>query len=291
MKLSARNVLKGKIVPIVIDWGVAKYIGRENLYNPPRPYFTAETYQGTGIHNRGTPPEVLAGLNPIAASDIYMLGYLMYFLFSGGNHPRLPATHADFVLHPRDINPDLPYSFNKMVEYMTQYEPADRIPSMDLVHKYLESLYLSTAILDYPADVPIHFYFYCEANEAAIPLVREQLIRIGRDEVIMCGERDEMDEILYSGLIPTQDATFQFELFLRDNVLFLRDFHSLAGSFIYNLTMEDGQIYNCIPLKGIDNAYIPLIPSNLQNSFIEVPVFRENQRFSIKFRIKSNLNE
>ena len=64
----------------------------------------------------------MAGFEPIAASDIYMLGHVMFFLFSGGHYCSTAATNEDFILHPLDLNPNLPHDFNKLVEYITQYE-------------------------------------------------------------------------------------------------------------------------------------------------------------------------
>lgn len=131
----------GNYYPIIIDWGVAKEIGMDQMYHPRKPYYVSATPEATGIRNRGTPPEVMAGFEPIATTDIYMLGHIMFYLFSGGHYAGAAATNEDFVLHPSDFNPQLPEEFNKLVEYMTQYEPADRMADMVKVYDALQWIY------------------------------------------------------------------------------------------------------------------------------------------------------
>ena len=75
----------------------------------------------------GKPPEIVEGQEPIAASDLYMLGYLIYYFCSGGQKLHLPVVPADYILHLDQINPDIPLKLTQLVENLTQYEPAERI--------------------------------------------------------------------------------------------------------------------------------------------------------------------
>ena len=77
-------------VPVIIDWGSSKKCDPNACFNPKRPYFDANPVLSTAFSNCGTPPEIIMGLNPIAASDIYMFGHLMYFIFSGEKRVGLP---------------------------------------------------------------------------------------------------------------------------------------------------------------------------------------------------------
>ena len=162
--------------PIIIDWGVAKQIGPEKMYNPRKPYYISSAPEATGIRNRGTPPEVMAGFDPIAASDIYMLGHVMFYLFSGGRYCGTAATHEDYVLHPGDFHSDLPSDFNKLVEYMTQYEPADRMPNMVKVHDALQWLFSAAQQLEQPAEEKARIFLYCDYNDSYVPILPTKLI-------------------------------------------------------------------------------------------------------------------
>ncbi|MHA1601902.1 MAG: protein kinase domain-containing protein, partial [Promethearchaeota archaeon] len=71
--LTVQNVMivkkryQEEFTPIIIDWGVAKEVTQ--MYNPKKPYYVSSTPEATGIRNRGTPPEVMAGFEPMAATD------------------------------------------------------------------------------------------------------------------------------------------------------------------------------------------------------------------------------
>ena len=39
-------------IPIIIDWGVAKEIGIEKMFNPHKPYYVSSAPEATGIRNR-----------------------------------------------------------------------------------------------------------------------------------------------------------------------------------------------------------------------------------------------
>lgn len=272
--------------PIIIDWGVAKQIGPEKMYNPRKPYYISSAPEATGIRNRGTPPEVMAGFDPIAASDIYMLGHVMFYLFSGGRYCGTAATHEDYVLHPGDFNSDLPSDFNKLVEYMTQYEPADRMPNMVKVHDALQWLLSAAQQLEQPAEEQARVFLYCDYNDSYVPILPTKLMRLGRDEIIKAGKNHDYDGHLYNALIPLDKDEFQFEFYLENDYLFVRDLYSKMGSFLSNLTMPNQQVYNNVPIKGQSNVYIPISEQNLNHSLIEIPfVAPDGITYKIPFKI------
>ncbi len=281
-----QNDMNDKLHPIIIDWGVAKEV--TPMYNPRKPYYIAATPEATGIRNRGTPPEVMAGFEPIAATDIYMLGHIMFYLFSGGHYASSAATNEDFVLHPSDFNPDLPPDFNRLVEYMTQYEPADRMESMVKVYDALEWLLNSIKTKDAPPDeiTQQRYFLYCDYNQAMIPLPEGQIITLGRDEIISPGVNHEMDGHLFNALIPMEQGKFSFEIYLENNYAYVRDKYSKLGTYISNLTATNQQIYNDIPIKGLDNACIQLSEQNIGKTTIEVPfVAPDGITYRIQFMI------
>ncbi len=293
--LTVQNILICKqgvsenVKPVVIDWGVAKEIGMDKLYNPRKPYYISSAPEATGIRNRGTPPEVMAGFEPIAATDIYMLGHIMYFLFSGGHYASAAATNEDFVLHPGDLNPTLPSEFNKLVEYMTQYEPADRMPTMVKVYDALQWLYEFNQQLETTNGLPLkkaQYYLYCEYNQALIQLSEKEVIRIGRDEVLKAGRVHEMDGHLHNALIPTNEGQFSFELYIDGGFIYIQDIYSKLGTFISNLTSTNQQVYHNIPIKGLDNVCILLSEANLGKTTIEIPfVAQDGNTYRIPFKI------
>jgi serine/threonine protein kinase len=126
--------------PVLIDWGVAKKISNEKIYYPSKPYFNHATATGTAIFNSGSAPEIIGGHEPIATTDIYMVGALIYYLASGGKFPGMAATREHYVLHPFQMNPMVPKSISLLVEKMTQYEPADRIRSMEEVDQLFREI-------------------------------------------------------------------------------------------------------------------------------------------------------
>jgi serine/threonine protein kinase len=275
-----------KFTPIIIDWGVSKIVSK--MYNPAKPYYVSATPEATGIRNRGTPPEVMAGFEPMAATDIYMLGHIMFYLFSGGHYASSAATNEDFVLHPRDFNPNLPSDFNRLVEYMTQYEPADRMESMLKVYDAIKWLYDTTQEKLKPKTVQSQkqYYLYCDYNEAMIPLPEKEILTIGRDEIIDAGKNHSMDGHLYSALIPAQDGKFTFELYIGNGYAYIRDKFSKLGTYLSNLTATNQQIYNNIPIKGLDNACIQLSHENLGKATIEAPfIAPDGNTYRIQFMI------
>jgi serine/threonine protein kinase len=287
--LTVQNIMiienQSGIFPIVIDWGVAKYIGLERMYNPPKPYFKSNVPEGTRIHNRGTPPEVMAGFEPKSATDIYMLGHVMYYLFTGGDYSPTAAKSEDFVLHPNELNPSLPPAYNKIVEYMTQYEPADRMENMVKVYYAVQELLTNSKESNVAKPIE-NIYLHCEYNQCFIPLPPNQIVRLGRDEIIKAGTIHDYDGHFYDAFIPNEKDQFQMELYLDHDMLYLQDIYSKLGTIINNLTMPNQQVYNNIQAKGLKNCYIPLSEVNVKNVLIEIPYNApEGDSYSIPFRI------
>ena len=277
------------VKPIIIDWGVAKDVGTGNMFKPRKPYYISSAPEATGIRNRGTPPEVMAGFEPIAATDIYMLGHIMFYIFSGGHYAGAAATNEDFVLHPGDYNPDLPSDFTRLVEFMTQYEPADRMENMVKVYDALNYLHNSSDIIENPELIQQQqkqFYLHCDYNECYIPLPEQQIIQLGRDEIIAAGSEHSMDGHIYNALIPIEDDKFMFEIFINEGYAYIRDFHSKLGSFVCQLTTTNQQVYDNVPIKGLDNVCVQLSEANLGTTRIEVPfVAPDGITYRIEFKI------
>lgn len=106
---------------------------------------------------RGTPaylaPELLAGAQPSARTDLYSLGVLLYYLVSGG-FPVMAASLDEFRAHHaegrrvllRDARPDLPAEFVRVIDWCLAPVPADRPESAGAVETRLEqALGLRTA--------------------------------------------------------------------------------------------------------------------------------------------------
>jgi eukaryotic-like serine/threonine-protein kinase len=106
----------------------------------------ARAEAGPGL--AGTPaylaPEVLAGGVHTAQSDIYSLGVLLYHLVSGrfpvvgGSLDELRGVHARAEALPlRDVRPDLPEAFIRVVERATAPNPAARSRSAGALEELL----------------------------------------------------------------------------------------------------------------------------------------------------------
>src|SRR6056297_1923305 len=134
--LSIDNIMikspqKGAVIPVIIDWGAAKVRKPSEIMHPPKGYMQNQIMSNTAFVNKGTPPEIRRGYPPMAASDIYMLGHIMYYLYGGGVSSRPPKTVDDYVLHPKDNNPQLDSRYDQLVAKCTQYNPSDRIENME----------------------------------------------------------------------------------------------------------------------------------------------------------------
>ncbi|WP_457559632.1 serine/threonine protein kinase [Candidatus Harpocratesius sp.] len=292
--LTVQNVMivtqgDGTYYPIIIDWGVAKEIGMDQMYHPRKPYYVSATPEATGIRNRGTPPEVMAGFEPIATTDIYMLGHIMFYLFSGGHYAGAAATNEDFVLHPSDFNPQLPEEFNKLVEYMTQYEPADRMADMVKVYDALQWIFDAAEKLiqkTQSSQKTIKYYLYCDYNQGFLEIPPKTIVNIGREEILNVGRTHEMDGHIYNALLPTDEGKFSFQLYIDGDIAYIRDIYSPMGTYLSNLTIPNRQIYNNVAIKNLDNVSIQLSRANLGKMLIEVPfVAPDGKTYRIPFKI------
>jgi serine/threonine-protein kinase len=122
--ITPRNIMilseENALIPVLIDWGVAKLQTANHIARP-----VSET-AATTISSVGNPPEVLAGFDPVIASDIYMLGNVMYYIFSGGKNIR-PLREAEYVLDLEKVNPNASKELVQIIQKMTQFASEDRL--------------------------------------------------------------------------------------------------------------------------------------------------------------------
>lgn len=100
--------------------------------------FDLKSARGGSTRTAGTPiylaPEVLAGEAPTVTSDIYSLGVLLFYLATGAypveGHTRTEIEQQHQVRAPRrrlrQLRPDLPEPFIRIVERATAEQPEDR---------------------------------------------------------------------------------------------------------------------------------------------------------------------
>ncbi len=145
--LSVSNIIvikdeKDDYWPVLIDWGLSKYVGADWIHYVPHKYFASDIPPDIPIKQKGSPPELRFGMLPNATSDIYYLAHLMYFVFSGGimREDAEMKSDLDYILSPKKINWYIPEKYNEVVMQMTKYEPADRIQSMTEVVNILYEL-------------------------------------------------------------------------------------------------------------------------------------------------------
>jgi len=158
----------GEFIPVLIDWGISKHVGPEWIFHTPKPFMSDDMQQDIPITQKGCPPEVRFGFMPVAASDIYYLAHLMYFVFTGGimREDSEILDEDSWVLHPKVINWYLPESYNEIVEKLTQFEPIDRPKNMKVVIQMLNELIRINQI---------HYDFDYFANPDTDPLTGEKM--------------------------------------------------------------------------------------------------------------------
>jgi eukaryotic-like serine/threonine-protein kinase len=110
----------------------------------------AGTSAAADVPLAGTPayvaPEILDGAAPDVRSDLYALGVLLFYLVSGS----FPVSGANLDVireahvarrrqRLRDLRPDLPRAFIRVVDQLTAPDPADRPASAGVVEHLLET--------------------------------------------------------------------------------------------------------------------------------------------------------
>ena len=126
--IKAHNVMRGEGGrTVLMDFGAAKDLNA----TPRQP---GNDFAGTPLYMA---PEVFAGHQRSKASDIYSLGVLLYYLVSGA-YPVPGTTRTEVGRHHqepherkplRDVRPDLPDAFIRVVERALAQRPRDRYQS------------------------------------------------------------------------------------------------------------------------------------------------------------------
>jgi serine/threonine protein kinase len=164
--LKPANVMLGKFgETLVVDWGLAKVVGRpdttppdEGALRPGRDRAAAPTQLGKAV---GTPgymsPEQAAGRWDILGptSDVYSLGATLYVLLTGkapsssGAGAGLAPSGPAAVLPPRQLKPSVPAALEAICMKAMALRPEDR---------YATALALSADIEHWLADEPVTAY-------------------------------------------------------------------------------------------------------------------------------------
>ena len=141
--LTRKNIMikmkKSEIVPIVIDWGVAVKYPVEQIIPSHTSIMQLPVNTHTAFGNMGIPPEMRRGQQPTVATDIYMLGHIIYYVTTG-DLAVMPLTQDDYTLKPKVRNPETPEVLNQLVKKMTQFEPFDRITPVAAIIDILLSI-------------------------------------------------------------------------------------------------------------------------------------------------------
>ena len=137
--IKAYNVMRedgGRTV--LMDFGTSRDLNRQ----PPGP---GGDFAGTPLY---LAPEVFAGSSRTMQSEIYSVGVLLYFLVSGA-HPFEGETRTAIgQLHSRhsppkplrDVRPDLPDPFIRVIERALAEDPSQRFPSAGAMETALAQL-------------------------------------------------------------------------------------------------------------------------------------------------------
>jgi len=166
--LKPGNIMLGKYgETLVVDWGLAKAVGRntgstefsdEETLRPSSGNDSSNTRLGQAI---GTPaymsPEAASGniLEVGVASDVYCLGSTLYHLMTGRPPYQRPELNDPEIIKtgkfpkPREVNPAIPKSLEAIALKAMRLRVADRYPSAKAMADDLE-LWL--------ADEPINAY-------------------------------------------------------------------------------------------------------------------------------------
>jgi eukaryotic-like serine/threonine-protein kinase len=153
-----------------------------------------EINQANGSRLAGTPlylaPEVFAGKAASTASDLYSLGVLLFYLVTG-QFPIAASTFEELArAHQRrgsrrlrDVRPDLPEQFVKVVERALSYDPALRYESAGSMEAALREALDTTRPLDtalYAAPAPPRPAWRWLAGAAAVAAAIGLIVTLAR---------------------------------------------------------------------------------------------------------------
>jgi len=161
--IKARNVMRetgGRIV--LMDFGAGKDLTRELRLG--------DDFAGTPVY---LAPEVFAGQRRTTSSDIYSLGVLLYYLVSGsypvegGTSTEIGRRHSQGTSRRplRDVRPDLPDGFVRVVERALAHKPEDRYESAGALEAALAQL------LPSPGSAPAPWTRRTQLTLAAVALL------------------------------------------------------------------------------------------------------------------------
>jgi WD40 repeat protein len=145
--LKPGNIMLGKYgETLIVDWGLAKSVGRKEITNSEMTFHPASPLSSTGMTRPGsaigTPaymsPEQAAGrLDEMGtASDVYSLGATLYHILTG--HPPFDGMGLGFILQkvqkgdfvrPRQRNPAIPSALDSICLKAMALRPEDRYSS------------------------------------------------------------------------------------------------------------------------------------------------------------------
>jgi eukaryotic-like serine/threonine-protein kinase len=149
--LKPSNILLGELGEVyVLDWGIARVIGGDEVRDPATPGDSAETRAGTQL---GTPgymsPEQIRGVTDLdGRTDVYALGCILFEILAGlplhprgeaGIHSALAGANARPSRHASD---PIPPELDSLCVAATALERTERLRSArdlgDAVQRYLD---------------------------------------------------------------------------------------------------------------------------------------------------------
>ncbi len=129
-----------KILPIIIDWGAARNYDPADIYDIP-PYIEEMQGKGTYLFTPGfSAPEIMEEKPPLPQTDIYNMGTIMYYAFTGGITRNNDLLSTDYILSPSEVFLNSPIGINSVVEKCTQYQPKDRYLSFEALINSLKDV-------------------------------------------------------------------------------------------------------------------------------------------------------